>query len=87
MVGAPMRFGRWPRKSLGLCLALVTTGALAQPLAAEGEPIKTNQYAIDLTQGPVFAGSRVVGLAGTFVAMADGTDGDTQNPASPAVRV
>lgn len=82
-----MRFGRWPRKSLGLCLALVTVAARAQPLAAEGEPIKTNRYAIDLTQGPVFAGSRVVGLAGTFVAMADGIDGDTQNPASPAVRV
>jgi hypothetical protein len=77
-----MRLGRsWP-KCLGLCLALVTGQAAAQP----PPPIKTNDYAIDLTQGPVLASNRVVGLAGAFVAMADGSDGDSQNPASPAVR-
>jgi len=84
-----MRLGRPRRNALGvaLVLALSAASARAQPLGAEGQPIVTNQYAIDLTQGPVFAGSRVVGLAGTFVAMADGIDGDSQNPASPAVRV
>jgi len=81
---------RWVRpvgNAVGLALALVSQGAFAQKLAPEGQPIVTNHYAIDLTQGPVLAGTRVVGLAGTFVAMADGIDGDTQNPASPAVRV
>ncbi|HEV8547822.1 MAG TPA: hypothetical protein VGQ57_02320 [Polyangiaceae bacterium] len=82
-----MRSLPWQRKCLGLVLALVTATAGAQSLGPEGSRIVTNRYAIDLTQGPVLAGSRVVGLAGTFVAMADGTDGDTQNPASPAVRV
>lgn len=81
MVGARMRLGRtWP-KCLGLCLALA-----AEAGAQTGPPIKTNDYAIDLTQGPVLASNRVVGLAGAFVAMADGVDGDSQNPASPAVR-
>ncbi len=78
--------GPW-QKSLGLCLALVTSGAGAQTLAPEGQPIVTNHYATRSHQGPVFASSRVVALAGTFVAMADGVDGDTQNPASPGVRV
>jgi len=84
-----MRSGRSMRNALGvaLSLAFAATNARAQPLGAEGQPIVTNRYSIDLTQGPVLAGSRVVGLAGTFVAMADGIDGDTQNPASPAVRV
>ena len=85
MVGARMRSGRTWQKSLFLCLALVTTRAGAQ--TATGDRLRTNHYAIDLYQGPVFASSRVVGLAGAFVAMADGIDGDTQNPASPAVRV
>ncbi len=48
--------------------------------------LRTNDYALDLYQGPVFASTRVIGLAGAFVAIAEGVDGDTQNPASPAVR-
>jgi len=85
MVGARMRLGRTWEKSLVLCLTLATTRAGAQ--TAPSSTLRTNHYAIDLYQGPVFASSRVVGLAGAFVAMADGIDGDTQNPASPAVRV
>jgi hypothetical protein len=77
-----MRLGQtWP-KCLGLCLAL----AVAEARAQTAPPIKTNNYAIDLTQGPVLASNRVIGLAGAFVAMADGVDGDSSNPASPAVR-
>lgn len=48
--------------------------------------LSSSDYALDLHQGPVFAGTRVIGLAGAFVAIAEGVDGDTQNPASPAVR-
>src|SRR4051812_40320235 len=81
MVGARMRLGRTWTKCLGLCLALAT-----EARAQTAPPIKTNDYAIDLTQGPVLASNRVIGLAGAFVAMADGVDGDTQNPAAPAVR-
>ncbi|HEV8244853.1 MAG TPA: hypothetical protein VGP93_03760 [Polyangiaceae bacterium] len=75
--------------SLGPVLAL-TLGVFARPagaqLPAEGQPIRTNRYTIDLYQGPVLASTRVTGLAGAFVAMAEGVDGDSQNPASPAVR-
>jgi hypothetical protein len=51
-----------------------------------GEPITTSEYALDLFQGPLFAGSRVTGLAGAYVAIAEDVDGDLQNPAAPAVR-
>src|SRR4051812_9298647 len=56
------------------------------PLGPNGTPIQTSDYAIDLYQGPVFAGSRVTGLAGAYVAISEDVDGDLQNPASPAVR-
>ena len=42
--------------------------------------IKTNHYGIDLYQGPVLASTRVIGLAGAFVAIGEGVEGDTQNP-------
>jgi hypothetical protein len=56
------------------------------PLGPNGSTLQTSDYAIDLYQGPVFAGSRVTGLAGAYVAIAEDVDGDLQNPASPAVR-
>jgi hypothetical protein len=56
------------------------------PLAAQGEPIATSDYALDLFQGPLFAGTRLTSLAGAYVAIAEDVDGDLQNPASPAVR-
>jgi hypothetical protein len=74
---------------LGLALGLGTFFAATRAgaeLPADGEPIRTNRYSIDLYQGPVLASTRVTGLAGAFVAIAEGVDGNTQNPASPAVR-
>jgi len=56
------------------------------PLTANGSAINTSDYAIDLFHGPVFAGSRVTGLGGSYVAIAEDVDGDLQNPAAPAVR-
>lgn len=58
----------------------------AGPLGADGSPIRTSKYAVDLTATPVLAGSRVTGLAGAYVAIAEGVDGSAQNPASPGVR-
>jgi hypothetical protein len=71
-----------------LALALVLLGArtASAQLGPEDSLIRTNSYSIDLFQGPVLASSRVTGLAGAFVAMAEGVDGNSQNPASPAVR-
>jgi len=69
----------------GLCGAArhaVAGGALG----SNGAQIQTSNYALDLFHGPVFAGTRVTGLAGSYVAIAEDVDGDLQNPAAPAVR-
>lgn len=70
--------------------ALVALGAgsarAAGPLGPEGSTIATSDYRVDLTQGVVLAGTRVLGLAGAYVAIAEGVDGNSQNPVAPAVR-
>jgi hypothetical protein len=58
----------------------------AGPLGGDGTSIRTSGYGVDLTQTPVLAGARVTGLAGAYVAIAEGTDGDVQTPVAPAVR-
>lgn len=66
--------------------ALLSTGVARAQLGPDGSRIDTNDYAIDLFQGPVLASSRVMGLGGAYVAVADFIEGNTQNPAAPAVR-
>lgn len=67
-------------------LASDTPAQAAGPLGANGQPIATSSYSIDLYQGPVSAGNRVIGLGGAYVAIAEDVDGDLQNPAAPGVR-
>jgi hypothetical protein len=55
-------------------------------LAANGQPITTSSYAIDLTRGPVLSSSRATGLAGAFTAIAEGAEGGLTNPASVSNR-
>jgi hypothetical protein len=70
-----------------LLVLLAAPAALAGgPLGANDTPIRTSNYGIDITIGPVLAGARATGLAGAYVAIAEGVDGNSQNPASPAVR-
>src|SRR5262247_251426 len=72
---------------LTACLLFWTARASAGgPIGANGQPVATSEYSLDLFQGPLFAGSRVTGLAGSYVAIAEDVDGDLQNPAAPAVR-
>jgi hypothetical protein len=71
--------------ALALWLACLSRSAPAAP-PAEGEPILTNDYGIDLYQGPVLSANRVIGLAGAFVAIADGVEGSAINPAATAAR-
>lgn len=61
--------------------------SIAHALPPEGEPIDTSDYTIDLHQGPVLAGSRVVGLAGAYAAIAEGIGSYPINPAAVAHRV
>src|SRR5882672_1869955 len=73
--------------AVALSVLFSTAKATAtEQLGTNGEPITTSSYSLDLFQGPVFAGSRVTGLAGAYVAIAEDVDGDLQNPAAPAVR-
>ncbi len=70
-----------------LALACAATPAFAAgPLGPNGSRIKTSDYNIDLSAGPVLADSRTTALAGAYVAVAEGVDGNTENPAAPAVR-
>ena len=79
---------RWRKLVLtGALTALPAQAAAAGPLGSTGDPIQTSAYAVDLTGGPVISSTRLVGLAGAYVALADGVDGDPINPAAPAVRV
>jgi hypothetical protein len=79
------RFGGALRAALA-CLLAAEAARADGPLGANGERIATSSYSIDLYQGPVSAGNRVIGLGGAYVAIAEDVDGDLQNPAAPGVR-
>lgn len=71
---------------LGCLLALAPPARADGPLGPNGSAIRTSDYSVDLAGGPVLAGSRALGLAGAYVAIAEGVDGNLHNPAAPAVR-
>src|SRR5687767_9664108 len=62
-------------------LLAVEGRALAQPAST------TEDFTVDAAQGPVTGSTRVIGLGGAFVAVAEGGDGVAVNPASVAVRL
>lgn len=64
---------------------LMAVPAYAQ-LGANGTAIQTSRYSIDLYQGPVLASTRVIGMGGAYVAIAESVEGSFYNPAAPAVR-
>jgi hypothetical protein len=72
--------------ALATFVAVAKEAHAAGQLGPNGTPIKTSDYALDLFQGPIFAGARVTGLGGAYVAISEDVDGDLQNPAAPAVR-
>jgi len=76
------------RVALGLAatLCLPSAARAGGPLGDNGAPIRTSAYGIDLTPGPLLLGTRALGLGGAYVAIAEGVDGNLQNPAAPAVR-
>jgi hypothetical protein len=83
--------GRWRPAVLGAAALLAASFSASSsrangPIGANGTPITTSRYAIDLFRGPVFAGSRTTGLGGAYVAIGWDVDGMLQNPAAPAVR-
>jgi hypothetical protein len=72
--------------ALLLACFFLSSSAYAQALD-QGKPIKTSSYAVDLFQGPVLASTRPTGLSGAYAGIAEGSDGNAYNAASPAVRV
>jgi len=64
------------------CRPAFAAGRIGQ----NGQTIQTSQYSLDLYQGAVVSGNRVMGLGGAYVALAEDVDGDLQNPAAPALR-
>ena len=86
LVPMSSRAARIAGAAIALLLSRAEMAAAGGPLGPNGSALQTSDYAIDLYQGPVFAGSRVTGLAGAYVSIAEDVDGDLQNPASPAVR-
>lgn len=58
----------------------------AGPLGQDGSDIRTSDYSVDLYQGPVTSSSRIIGLGGAYVGIAEGVEGLEHNPAAAAVR-
>ncbi len=69
----------------GLCAA-ARSAATRVVHSVEQERNPDQQLRARSFHGPVFAGTRVTGLGGAYVAIAEDVDGDLQNPAAPAVR-
>jgi hypothetical protein len=85
---APLPLG--PLAVVGLACLLAAWPSAARaggPLGAEDSRIRTSRYAIDFYSGQVVSASRVIGLAGSFSAIAEGVDAVPINPAAAAVRV
>jgi hypothetical protein len=82
-----------PQRALAACAAALGLGLLSPPAAAagklgkDGAPIETSEYTIDLYEGPVLAGARVIGLGGAYAPIAEGIAGYGFNPAAAAQRV
>lgn len=72
------------RRALALLLALALSPVAA--LAADGPPITNRDFALDLYSGAVFGSSRIIGMGGTGIALAEGSAYTQLNVAAAAVR-
>lgn len=70
----------------GLVLLCGSEAQAGGPLGPQGSRIQTSQYTVDLFQGPVLASSRITALAGSYTALAEGTEGIPFNPAAASFR-
>jgi hypothetical protein len=73
------RGARWVANAVGAAIALA-------PALAGAEPFPSNDFAIDLFQGPILAPIRVTGISGAYAGYAEGIEGMVSNAAAPAVR-
>jgi hypothetical protein len=73
-------------RSLAFLAACLWSSPAGAQLGPNGAPITTSQYTVDLFQGTVLSGSRAMGLAGSYLPIAEGSEGNLSNAAAPAVR-
>lgn len=79
----------WPPPTSPLRAALAGLCALAVGAVAadaRGDPLPSNDYQIDLFQGPLLLPIRVVSLGGSYAGYAEEISGLVANAAAPAVR-
>lgn len=76
---------RWAIVAL-LC-SLASPASASDPLGADGAPLDTSSYTLDLYEGPVLSSTRVIALGGAYPALAEGVEGFKINPAAVAVRL
>jgi len=69
-----------------LLLAAPRTARAAGELGAQGTPIKTSNYTLDLFQGPTLASSRVTAMGGAYAGLAEGSEGIPTNAAAASQR-
>jgi hypothetical protein len=74
------------RGVVALAAAAVLVGTPLRARAQTAPAIANSNYSLDIFQGPITSSARVIGLAGAFVAVAEGCEGEYANAASPAVR-
>lgn len=72
---------------MGLARLAVVLGLVsATAFAADYPPISNRDFALDLYSGAVFGSSRIIGMGGTGIALAEGSAYSSLNPAAAAVR-
>ena len=80
--GSP--FGHRVKHAALLALALLSLSGPAR--AEEPPPIRSNDFTLDVFQGPLLAPLRATGVGGAFAGYAEGVDAIASNAAAPAVR-
>ena len=73
------------QRQLAALVVGVLVASSSKVVSAQDDPPPPN-YTVDAAQGPVTGGTRLIGLGGAFVAIAEGGSGVPVNPASVSVR-
>ncbi|MCA9625085.1 MAG: hypothetical protein KC731_38940 [Myxococcales bacterium] len=79
------RWGAFGEARPRAAAALLGLAVLTRAPPAQAQPT-SNDYAVDLYQGPILASARTLSMGGAYAGYAEGIGGYTNNAASPAMR-